>query len=60
MQAPTLSTADRLRQALRLLDAVTDALNEAIRQESVLQGEITLLRKELDLARSSLNLHKEV
>ena len=59
MQGISLSTADRLRQATHLLNLVTEALNEAKRQEAVLQTEITKLRRELTLAQELLSLRKE-
>jgi outer membrane PBP1 activator LpoA protein len=59
MQGISLSTADRLRQATQLLNLVTEALNEAKRQEAVLQAEISKLRRELALAQELLSLHKE-
>ena len=59
MHGISLSTADRLRQATHLLNLVTEALNEAKRQEAVLQTEITKLRRELTLAQELLSLRKE-
>lgn len=59
MQGVNLSTADRLRQATHLLAMVTEALDEAKRQEAVLQAEILKLRRELTLAQELLSLHKE-